>query len=179
MDALDVERYELNEPRRYTFELERRDFIRLFGAGLAVLVAAPTLRGQESGRPLAARDDVPDLAAWLHIDEAGQVTACTGKVEIGQNIRTSLSQTVADELRVPLASITMVMGDTGPHAVRHGYVRIADDATHGAAARPGRRDGARDADRSGRHALADLTRSGLVGRMAGSCRARRSIDVVR
>ena len=40
------------------------------------------------------------------------VTACTGKVEIGQNIRTSLSQTVADELRVPLTSVTMVMGDT-------------------------------------------------------------------
>jgi len=112
VDALDVERYELNEPRRYTFELERRDFIRLFGAGLAVLVAAPTLRGQESGRPARGRDDVPDLAAWLHIDESGHVTACTGKVEIGQNIRTSLSQTVADELRVPLASITMVMGDT-------------------------------------------------------------------
>ena len=37
----------------------------------------------------------------------------TGKVEIGQNIRTSLAQTVADELHVPMASITMVMADTG------------------------------------------------------------------
>ena len=36
----------------------------------------------------------------------------TGKVEIGQNIRTSLAQAVADELRVPLAAITLVMGDT-------------------------------------------------------------------
>ncbi len=109
---IEVERYELSESRRYTFELERRDFIRVFGAGLLVLVAAPELPAQESGRGARGNGDVPDLAAWLHIDEAGQVTACTGKVEIGQNIRTSLSQTVADELRVPVTSVTMVMGDT-------------------------------------------------------------------
>jgi isoquinoline 1-oxidoreductase len=40
------------------------------------------------------------------------VTVFTGKVEVGQNIRTSLSQTVAEELRIPPASIRMVMGDT-------------------------------------------------------------------
>ena len=111
---VEIERYELSEPRRYTFELERRDFIRLFGGGLLVIVAASELLAQESGRGgQQGRGATPDLAAWLHIDEAGRVTACTGKVEIGQNIRTSLSQAVADELRVPLASVTLVMGDTG------------------------------------------------------------------
>ena len=48
----------------------------------------------------------------MHIDEKGHVTAYTGKVEIGQNIRTSLAQTVADELRVPLTAVTMVTADT-------------------------------------------------------------------
>ncbi len=38
--------------------------------------------------------------------------AFTGKVEVGQNIRTSLAQAVAEELRVPFDSVTMVMGDT-------------------------------------------------------------------
>jgi isoquinoline 1-oxidoreductase len=109
---VEIERYELSESPRYRFEVERRDFIRLFGGGLLVLVAAPRLIGQESGRGQQGRRDTPELAAWIHIDEAGRVTACTGKVEIGQNIRTSLSQTVADELRVPLATVTMVMGDT-------------------------------------------------------------------
>jgi isoquinoline 1-oxidoreductase len=42
------------------------------------------------------------LGAWIHIDRAGHVTVFTGKVEIGQNIRTSLAQAVADELRTPL-----------------------------------------------------------------------------
>jgi CO/xanthine dehydrogenase Mo-binding subunit len=110
---IEVERYELTEARRYTFELERRDFIRLFGGGLLVMVAASDALAQESGRARPqGRGDTPDLAAWLHIDEAGGVHVSTGKVELGQNIRTSLAQTVADELRVPLASIALVMADT-------------------------------------------------------------------
>jgi CO/xanthine dehydrogenase Mo-binding subunit len=115
---IDVERYELTEGRRYTFALERRTFIKLFGGGLAVLVAAgDALAQQESGRPAsgageARRGDIPEVAAWIHIDESGRVRVCTGKTEIGQNIRTSLAQTVADELRVPMTAIEMVMADT-------------------------------------------------------------------
>jgi isoquinoline 1-oxidoreductase len=111
--TLDPERYELSEPRRYTFELERRDFMRLFGGGLVVMAAAPDLLAQESGRGRPQGQAAPaEVSAWIHIDEAGTVRVSTGKVEIGQNIRTSLAQTVADELHVPIASITMVMADT-------------------------------------------------------------------
>src|SRR5262249_39950703 len=110
--TLEPERYELSEPRRYTFELERREFIRLFGGGLVVIAAASDLLAQESGRAQGRNALPPEISAWVHIDEAGQVRGSTGKVEIGQNIRTSRAQTVADELRVPIASITMVMADT-------------------------------------------------------------------
>ncbi|MGA8525509.1 MAG: molybdopterin cofactor-binding domain-containing protein, partial [Candidatus Sulfotelmatobacter sp.] len=44
--------------------------------------------------------------------ENGIVTVYTGKVEVGQNIRTSLSQAVAEELLVGVDKIQMVMGDT-------------------------------------------------------------------
>ena len=40
------------------------------------------------------------------------MTVYTGKVEMGQNIRTSLSQAVSEELCVPIDKIEMVMGDT-------------------------------------------------------------------
>ena len=40
------------------------------------------------------------------------VTICTGKTEVGQNIRTSLSQAAAEELHCPIASIKLVMADT-------------------------------------------------------------------
>ena len=46
------------------------------------------------------------------IGENGKVTVYTGKVEVGQNIRTSLSQAVAEELHVPISKIELVMGDT-------------------------------------------------------------------
>src|SRR3954470_4999584 len=95
---IEPERYELSEGRRYLFAVDRRDFMRLFGGGLLVVVAASDVLAQGSGRrggaPAPRR--TPDLPAWLHIDDAGRVTACPGKVEIGQNIRTWLSQVVAD-----------------------------------------------------------------------------------
>ncbi|MGB8729288.1 MAG: molybdopterin cofactor-binding domain-containing protein, partial [Candidatus Sulfotelmatobacter sp.] len=53
-----------------------------------------------------------DIGGWLHIGENGIVTVYTGKVEVGQNIRTSLSQAVAEELLVGVDKIQMVMGDT-------------------------------------------------------------------
>src|SRR6185295_16472191 len=52
------------------------------------------------------------VGAWLHIAEDGKVTVYTGKVEVGQNIRTSLAQVVAEELRTSLASVHLVMSDT-------------------------------------------------------------------
>ena len=53
-----------------------------------------------------------DISAWLHVNENGEVTVFTGKVEVGQNIRTSLTQAVAEELRVTPGSIHLLMGDT-------------------------------------------------------------------
>lgn len=100
--------------------MQRRDFFRILGGGLFISIALDALVYADDDQPETGggrgggrgRDEVRELAAWLHIDEQGLVTAYTGKVEIGQNIRTSLAQTIADELRVPLASITMVMADT-------------------------------------------------------------------
>jgi nicotinate dehydrogenase subunit B len=113
---LEAERYELAEPAPYRFEVERRDFMRVFavlGGGLVVVAALPqTGESQESGRGGQARTISREIAAWLHIDGNGRITAFTGKTEIGQNIRTSLAQAIADELRVPLTSVTIVMADT-------------------------------------------------------------------
>src|SRR5215831_1875148 len=101
--------------RLHWFDFDRRRFLQILGGGVLVCVAAPAVpaSGQESGKSRGAASELPkDLAAWLHVGADGRVTVFTGKVEIGQNIRTSLSQQVAEELRVPVASIEMVMGDT-------------------------------------------------------------------
>jgi isoquinoline 1-oxidoreductase len=95
----------------HLFRVNRRDLFKLLGAGLMVGVCAPGSLAQESGR--TRNEEIPqDLESWLHIGADGKVTVFTGKVEMGQNIRTSLAQQVAEELRAPVSAITMIMGDT-------------------------------------------------------------------
>ncbi len=111
--TVEFERYELIEGARYRFDLDRRDFLRSAGAGLLVLLVAPRGETQESGRGRGGREQLPDdVNAWLHIDGNGAVTVFTGKTEVGQNIRTSLTQAVAEELHVPVGTVTLVMADT-------------------------------------------------------------------
>jgi len=99
-------------PIPYRFDVDRRDFFKLLGAGLLVGVRAGRVIAQESGGGRHGHELPKELDSWLHIDESGQVTSFTGKVEVGQNARTSLAQQVAEELRVPLSSVRMLMGDT-------------------------------------------------------------------
>lgn len=56
--------------------------------------------------------DALTIGDWLQIEADGAVIVYTGKTEVGQNIRTSLTQAVAEELRLPLGAITLVMADT-------------------------------------------------------------------
>ena len=118
-DAVEPERYEFHARALHHFDLQRRDFFKLLGAGVLVACAIKrTAARQESGgRPPAgngfSEPPLPqEISAWLHVGENGVVTVYTGKVEIGQNIRTSLAQAVAEELRYPVAKIDLVMGDT-------------------------------------------------------------------
>jgi nicotinate dehydrogenase subunit B len=62
----------------------------------------------------------PLLDAWIRIDADGKVTAFTGKAELGQGIRTALSQVVAEELEVPFGQVTLVTADTS-RTVDEGY----------------------------------------------------------
>jgi CO/xanthine dehydrogenase Mo-binding subunit len=114
--ATEPERYEFHAAPMHQFELARRDFFKILGAGIAVFaVAKDALALQETapGSKSFHNEELPkEIASWLHVGEDGTVTGFTGKAEMGQNIRTSLSQTVADELRVPFESVRMVMGDT-------------------------------------------------------------------
>jgi isoquinoline 1-oxidoreductase len=115
MKELDIDRREAEqhavEPLRHFFEINRRELFKLLGTGLVVGVCARTGLVQESGR--AQSEAIPqDLDSWLHIAGDGKITVLTGKVEIGQNIRTSLAQQVAEELRVPMETIALIMGDT-------------------------------------------------------------------
>ncbi|MCW1885917.1 molybdopterin-dependent oxidoreductase [Luteolibacter flavescens] len=97
----------MNETAAIGFD--RRRFFKVLGGGvLAVCFAGPlAAQGRRGGgaRPM-------ELSAWIHIGEDGIIQVYTGKTEVGQNIRTSLAQAVAEELETPISSIRMVMADT-------------------------------------------------------------------
>ena len=112
--TFEPERYELLAGPAYKFSLDRRDFFKTLGGGIVVISFLTGAKGQESGggRGRGGRNMPQEIGAWLHIDQNGAVTAFTGKVEVGQNARTSLTQAVAEELGAPVTSIELVMGDT-------------------------------------------------------------------
>ena len=113
---VEPERYEFTASSIHQFDLARRDFLKILGAGIAVFAIAKDAAGTQETAPghrSFHNEELPkDISAWLHVGEDGSVTGFTGKAEIGQNIRTELTQTIADELRVPLESVRMVMADT-------------------------------------------------------------------
>lgn len=86
---------------------DQREYFELLGDGLVVALE-PGQRERESTRGFAPRSG----GAWLHLGQDGDVTAFTGKVDIGQDNRTALSLIVADELRLTPAAVAVVMGDT-------------------------------------------------------------------
>ena len=88
--------------------INRRHFVKLLGGGIVVLIS--TKPSQLFAQQRRGYPDDPN--AFLRIDQNGHVTIFSGKIEMGQGIHTSLAQMAAEELGVPLDSITMVMGDT-------------------------------------------------------------------
>jgi len=101
---LESQRSERPDEPRCEVELSRRSFIQLLGAGLLITVT----EGVSVGR----RRQSITVAARLHINKDGTITVMTGKVEEGQGSRAQLTQAAAEELRVAVDRIRLVMADT-------------------------------------------------------------------
>ena len=127
--VLDWESPDYDEPVdrvAFDFGMSRRRFVQMLGAGLLITVALDsdaaaqdTPPGRRGGGPGGGRGGrggggpPPKIAARLHIGKDGLVTVLTGKVEAGQGARAELSQAAAEELRLPVERIRLVMADTG------------------------------------------------------------------
>ena len=114
---LEPERCAPDAPAPARLEVNRRDFFKTLGYGVMVLYLVPSALARGGGaRGGGGRGGggaaSADISAWIHIGEDGSVTVFTGKAEVGQNIRTSLTQAVAEELCVPVSSVKMLMADT-------------------------------------------------------------------
>ena len=95
----------------------RRDFLKATGC-LTIGFAFFGLIGNATGSPLGA-DDLPDslkktprINAWLEVLADGRVRVLTGKIEIGQGIRTAIQQMAAEELDMPLERVEVALAET-------------------------------------------------------------------
>jgi nicotinate dehydrogenase subunit B len=95
--------------------ITRRTVLR--GAG--ALVLSFSLRGWAQSAPGSLAKN-PLLDAWIRVDANGHVTALTGKVELGQGLKTALLQVVVEEIEVPVAQVTLITADTDK-TVDEGY----------------------------------------------------------
>lgn len=102
----EAERYELREAPLYRFSLDRREFVQLSATGLLLLAFTPASQAQRNASTNGT------LEARLHIAGDGVVSILTGKVEEGQGARTEIAMAAAEELRLPLAGVRVVMADT-------------------------------------------------------------------
>lgn len=72
----------------------------------------PPPRTYASAAYATTSPDAPKVT-WIEVWPDGGVVAYAGKVEYGQGIRTGFAVEVADELRVPVTRVQVVLGDTG------------------------------------------------------------------
>jgi isoquinoline 1-oxidoreductase len=106
-ESLEPDRFELSEAPPYRFAWTRRGFLGSVGAGILVAAAIEPERGD------ASENDVgPVIGSRLHVGEDGIVTVFSSKVEVGQGSRTQLGQAAAEELRLPLDRVRLVLAET-------------------------------------------------------------------
>ena len=165
-------------------EPQDRDWFDRLGDGLVVVLTAAETEQLEtaSGGAWSTQG-----GGWLHVSPSRRVTAFCGKVDVGQDNTTALTQIVADALRVPAADVELVMGDTDlcPYDIGTFGSRSTEDAgaVLGAIAARARRWLARHPDIDGqRHVelaratdLAARQRAGRKGRVKHDRRRARAI----
>jgi CO/xanthine dehydrogenase Mo-binding subunit len=108
----EIERYEFHEPPRYRFEPNRREALQILGAGLVIAVASRTSSAQPGRRGGGGSGRPEKVSERFHIGRDGVVTVMTSKVEVGQGSRTQITQAAAEELRLLVEQIRLVMADT-------------------------------------------------------------------
>lgn len=95
--------------------MNRRNFLQTTGC----LAIGFTLGNPEFAYPLPYRQDLPGslrrnprLNAWLEVLDNGMVRIYTGKLELGQGIRTAIAQCAAEELDLGMKQVEVVLADT-------------------------------------------------------------------
>jgi isoquinoline 1-oxidoreductase beta subunit len=109
-EIIEPEFYDFLEDSNRPVKISRRTFVQMVGAGLLITVTEGISLGQGFRRGRGGRSIT--VAVRVHINTDGTISVMTGKVEEGQGPRAELSQAAAEELRISVDRINLVMADT-------------------------------------------------------------------
>ena len=90
----------------------RRDFLKTSGALIVGFSASDTLLHAQGGGPSPGSPSLNQVDSWIAVAADGNVTAYSGKEELGQGISTAQTQLVAEELCVPIQRVKLIYCDT-------------------------------------------------------------------
>ena len=92
--------------------MNRRAFIARGGALIVSFSLLPRLAGAQAAKLPGSLRTEPMLDAWIRIDAEGRISVFTGKAELGQGIKTALTQVAAEQLMVEPRRIELITADT-------------------------------------------------------------------
>ena len=104
--------------KRTQFNLGRRDFLRSSGHLIVGFNLLPALvfEGNDDCADeyiTSAVGDRRDVDSWIRLDSEGKLTVLTGKMELGQGVKTALMQMAAEELDIEMKDVRIIVADTG------------------------------------------------------------------
>jgi nicotinate dehydrogenase subunit B len=118
--------------------ISRRRLLQGGGALVVSFALHPTLKSYAQGELGAKPVALTEVDSFLAIDSQGLTTIYSGKVDIGTGLRTAFTQIAAEELDLPLKSVTIIQGDTlltpdqgptsGSNSVQIGGIQIRQAA---------------------------------------------------
>ena len=96
---------------------DRRQFLKQTGRiliGFNLLPLSFCSLNAEEGKEdyMGPKRDKNNLDSWIRIGADGQVTVLTGKMELGQGIKTAIMQIAAEELDVSMDRVSIIIADT-------------------------------------------------------------------
>ena len=94
------------------FRHSRRRFLAHSGALVVSFALTRYVDAQGAAPAMGSLGKTPNLDSWIRIDADGAITVFTGKAELGQGVKTAITQIAADELFVEPKSIRLITADT-------------------------------------------------------------------
>ena len=95
--------------------ISRRNFIKTSGClTIGFTLGAPSINMFLPAEQLPqSLQRNPNINAWLQILSDGRIKVFTGKLELGQGIRTAIAQVAAEELDMEIKQVEVKLVETG------------------------------------------------------------------